>query len=98
MSLVRVRPSSRRRALLGGGSAAATALLAACGAQTGPGAGSQGQIKEAVTIDYQHRWEGVREPVQVVWRKTVLPVEEVALDPAGGDVTRQLWADRKSVV
>jgi ABC-type glycerol-3-phosphate transport system substrate-binding protein len=57
------RPSSRRRALLGGASAAATALLAACGAQTGPGAGSQGQFKEAVAIDFQHRWEGVREPL-----------------------------------
>ncbi|CAA9295174.1 MAG: Polyketide synthase modules and related proteins, partial [uncultured Gemmatimonadetes bacterium] len=36
-------------------------------------------------------WEGVREPVQVVWRKTVLPVEEVALDPAGGDAAGQMW-------
>ncbi|HEX6040676.1 non-ribosomal peptide synthetase, partial [Longimicrobium sp.] len=37
-------------------------------------------------------WEGVREPVQVVWRQARIPVEEVALDPAGGDAAKQLYA------
>src|SRR5438045_2656133 len=37
-------------------------------------------------------WEGLSEPVQVVWRNVVLPVEEVQLDPAAGDAGRQLLA------
>ncbi|HEV2734234.1 MAG TPA: condensation domain-containing protein, partial [Longimicrobiaceae bacterium] len=37
-------------------------------------------------------WEGLPEPVQVVWREARLRVEEEELDPAGGDVARQLWS------
>ncbi|WP_394824378.1 non-ribosomal peptide synthase/polyketide synthase [Pendulispora albinea] len=37
-------------------------------------------------------WEGVSEPVQVVWRRALLPVEEVALDPEAGDAAEQLYA------
>ncbi len=37
-------------------------------------------------------WEGLREPVQMVWREVVLTVEEVELDSAAGDVAGQLYA------
>ncbi|MFD9036675.1 amino acid adenylation domain-containing protein, partial [Streptomyces sp. NPDC059567] len=37
-------------------------------------------------------WEGLREPVQVVWRHVTLPVTDVTLDPEGGDPTEQLVA------
>jgi arthrofactin-type cyclic lipopeptide synthetase C len=36
-------------------------------------------------------WENVPEPVQVVWRQAAIPVEEVELDPAAGDVAGQLY-------
>ena len=37
-------------------------------------------------------WEGLPEPVQVVWRRAPLSVEEIHLDPAEGDVSEQLRA------
>ncbi|WP_304413698.1 condensation domain-containing protein, partial [Methylobacter sp. BBA5.1] len=35
-------------------------------------------------------WEGLPEPVQIVWRQASLSVEEVILDPEAGDVAGQL--------
>jgi hypothetical protein len=37
-------------------------------------------------------WEGLSEPVQVVWRKALLAVDEVSLDPTIGDVAEELYA------
>jgi amino acid adenylation domain-containing protein len=36
-------------------------------------------------------WEGLSEPVQVVWRHAPLSVEEVEVDPAAGDAARHLY-------
>ncbi|HET7461733.1 MAG TPA: amino acid adenylation domain-containing protein, partial [Longimicrobium sp.] len=36
-------------------------------------------------------WEDLPEPVQVVWRQAPLQVEEVEVDPDGGDVAGQLY-------
>ncbi len=35
-------------------------------------------------------WEDLPEPVQVVWRKATLPIEEVLLDPSAGDAADQM--------
>lgn len=37
-------------------------------------------------------WEGLREPVQVVWRKALLRLEEVKLDEKPGDAAEQMYS------
>jgi amino acid adenylation domain-containing protein len=36
-------------------------------------------------------WEGLSEPVQVVWRHAPLVVEELEVDPAAGDAAREVY-------
>lgn len=52
-----------RRACLAGGAGAAAALLAACGGTVPGGTTGTAQFKDPVTIEFAHRWEGVREPL-----------------------------------
>ena len=56
-----------RRTVLTRGSGVTAGLgvfLAACGQQSGAsGTSPAGQFKEPVTIQFSHRWEGVREPL-----------------------------------
>ncbi|MEV0391456.1 condensation domain-containing protein, partial [Nonomuraea sp. NPDC050643] len=37
-------------------------------------------------------WDGLREPVQVVWRRATLPIQELALDPQSADPVAELVA------
>ncbi|MGH8566419.1 MAG: condensation domain-containing protein, partial [Gammaproteobacteria bacterium] len=52
----------------------------------------QGVVKRNDILRTAVVWEGLSEPVQVVWREAPVPVEEVVLDPARGDVAEQLYA------
>lgn len=37
-------------------------------------------------------WEGLPKPLQVVWRKAELQIEEIEIDPSSGDASDQLYA------
>src|SRR5205814_1425136 len=52
--------------------------------------GLQGVIDRHDLLRTAVQWDGLGEPVQVVWRRAPLVVEEVRLDPTAGDVAEQL--------
>jgi ABC-type glycerol-3-phosphate transport system substrate-binding protein len=57
------QPKVTRRRLVELGGVATVFLASACAGAAGSASSGQGQLKESVTIDFQHRWEGVREPL-----------------------------------
>ncbi|MBO1542134.1 non-ribosomal peptide synthetase, partial [Pseudomonas sp. OA65] len=52
----------------------------------------QGVIDRHDILRTSMAWEGLEEPVQVVWREAVLGIEQVSLRPEDGDIARQLQA------
>nr|QLY89264.1 pseudodesmin synthetase [Pseudomonas sp.] len=52
----------------------------------------QGVIERHDILRTAVHWQGLEEPVQVVWRQATLVREEVGLDPAAGEVAEQLRA------
>ena len=58
-----MRTRQTRRTVVGSGIGGLGVLVAACGGSSGGGGSAGGQFKEAVTVEFAHRWEGVREPL-----------------------------------